>query len=420
MRRIHSPILLANVEDTKARAFVFLFTCDAFARAILITLVPLQAYALFDAAQVVSVVYFLVAIAGLAASLTVPLVLHWMRRRWVLTIGALAQIGSALLFALGTKASLVAGLALQALAMAMLDVVVNLYMLDHIPRRRLNVFEPRRLLFAGSAFAAGPWVGVYLARNVAEDLTYLIAALAALTMLTYFWTLRLADNPSLQAGVVPPPSPLKFVPRFAAQPRLVLAWVLALGRNGWWVMNFIYAPIYVISAGYRPEVGGALVSLGLAPMLLVRVWGRIGHRFGVRNLLTWAYGLTGLLSLAAAAAAIAGVPILADGAHLPRRLRGNHHRRGRQRAVPARGAPLRAGRHDQRVHDLPARGRAGRAGGAGAGAVGAAAALGVRRRRADGARHGGAVALPAAGALGDHPGACRRDPTGSATSAGAS
>ena len=48
------------------------------------------------------------AIAGLAASLTVPLVLHWVRRRWVLTIGALAQIASALLFALGTKASLVA------------------------------------------------------------------------------------------------------------------------------------------------------------------------------------------------------------------------------------------------------------------------------------------------------------------------
>ena len=88
MRRIHSPVLLANVEDTKAGAFVFLFTCDAFARSILITLVPLQAYALLGAAQAVSVVYFLVAIAGLGASLTVPVVLHWMRRRWVLTIGA--------------------------------------------------------------------------------------------------------------------------------------------------------------------------------------------------------------------------------------------------------------------------------------------------------------------------------------------
>ena len=43
MRRIYSPILLGNVENDTARAFVFLFTCDAFARAILISQVPLQA-----------------------------------------------------------------------------------------------------------------------------------------------------------------------------------------------------------------------------------------------------------------------------------------------------------------------------------------------------------------------------------------
>ena len=32
MRRIHSPVLLGNLEDARARAFVVLFTCDAFAR----------------------------------------------------------------------------------------------------------------------------------------------------------------------------------------------------------------------------------------------------------------------------------------------------------------------------------------------------------------------------------------------------
>ena len=151
MRRIHSPVLLGNVEDARARAFVILFTCDAFARAILISLVPLQAYALLGAAQLVSVVYFLVAFVGLGASLTVPVVLHRLRRRWVLTIGAITQVASVVLLALGTTASLVAGLALQMLAMAVLDVVINLYLLDHIPRRRLNSFEPRRLLFAGAA-----------------------------------------------------------------------------------------------------------------------------------------------------------------------------------------------------------------------------------------------------------------------------
>jgi MFS family permease len=310
MRRIHSPVSLANVEDAKARAFVVLFTCDAAARAILITLVPLEAYGVLGAAQLVSIVYFLVGLLGLASNLTVPLILHLLRRRWVLTIGALAQIASTLLFAWGTKASLVVGLAVQVVAMAMLDVVINLYLLDHIPRRGLNHFEPRRLLFAGTAFALGPWVGVYLHRNVGTNLTYVIAALSTLTLLTYFWTLRLTDNPSLQAGVVPPPSPLRFVSRFFAQPRLVLSWLLALGRNGWWVMNFIYTPIFVTSAGYRPEIGGALVSLGLAPMLLVRVYGRIGREIGIRNLLCVGYGLTGVCSLLAAVAAAVGAPLL--------------------------------------------------------------------------------------------------------------
>ncbi len=55
MRRIHSPVLLANVEDRKARAFVVLFTCDAFSRATLISLVPLEAYERLGAAQRVSV-----------------------------------------------------------------------------------------------------------------------------------------------------------------------------------------------------------------------------------------------------------------------------------------------------------------------------------------------------------------------------
>ena len=306
----HSPALLASVDDAKARAFVVLFTCDAFARAVLISLVPLEVYEQLGAAQRVSVAYFLIGILGLAANLTVPLILHRIRRRWVLTIGAVAQVASVLLFAFGTKGSMVAGLAVQVVAMAMLDVVINLYLLDHIPRRGLNHFEPRRLLFAGSAFALGPWVGVYLHRNVAMNLTYVVAALATLTLLTYFWTLRLADNPSLQAAVAPPPSPLRFVARFISQPRLVLSWVLALGRNGWWVMNFIYTPIYVTSAGYSPEIGGALVSLGLAPMLLVRMWGRVGQAIGIRNLLCLGYGLTGIASLAAAAAAAAGEPLL--------------------------------------------------------------------------------------------------------------
>ena len=60
----HSPALLASVDDAKARAFVVLFTCDAFARAVLISLVPLEVYEQLGAAQRVSVAYFLIGILG--------------------------------------------------------------------------------------------------------------------------------------------------------------------------------------------------------------------------------------------------------------------------------------------------------------------------------------------------------------------
>jgi len=43
-------------------------------------------------------------------------------------------------------------------------------------------------------------------------------------------------------------------------------------------------------------------------MLLVRVWGRMALKIGVRTLLMFAYGMTGAFALMAAAAAAAAIP----------------------------------------------------------------------------------------------------------------
>jgi MFS family permease len=304
---------LVRGERARAPGFILMFTCDSIARSILISLIPLQAYALLGAAQIVSVVYFLVAVLGLLCSLAVPLILHHVPRRQVLTAAALAQIASIILLGIGTKVSLITGLCLQAIALSAMDVVINLYLLEHIPRRELSHFEPLRLVFAGTAFAAGPWLGIFLQRNVADYFTYLVAAVSMSVMLLYFRAMRLADAPLTDAQSAPTPNPIGFVRRYMAQPRLVLAWLLAFGRNGWWVSYFIYMPIYVASSGYSPQTGGALVSLGLAPMLAVRVWARIGQIVGVRNLLTFGYGVNSLCSLLGAAAAFAGYPRLCMG-----------------------------------------------------------------------------------------------------------
>ena len=298
MRRIYFPVLLGNVEESRAGAFVALFTLESSCRALLMTIVPLQAYALLRDAQQVSFLYLAVSSAGLAASLGVPAFMHIVRRRWMITIGALTYVLAAYLFSTSELWPLVAALTIQIIGTAMLDVTINLYLLDHVARRELNTFEPRRLMFSGLAFIAGPWAGVYLNQNVLDNLTYMVVAAIALALLALFWQLRLTDSPAIRPAKEPPPNPLRFVPKFARQPRLVLAWALAVGRNGWWLMYFVYTPIFVTDAGYGPALGGALVSLGVGPMIFVRLWGRIGERIGIRRLLMAGYSLTGILSIA--------------------------------------------------------------------------------------------------------------------------
>lgn len=299
MRRIHLPDLLEALDEARAGAFIVLFTIDAACRSLLISIVPLQAFDLLGSAQTVSLLYFTMSIAGLVTSLTLPVLLHVVGRRWLMTAALLAYVLSCALFASGNAALFALGLGVQIVGGAALEVVINLYLLDQIPRRDLNVFEPRRLFYSGGAFVLGPWLGVFLHYSVAPNLTYALVAVLSLVFLAIFWRLRLSAGSAITAQKTPPPRPLRFVPRFATQPRLVLAWVLAVGRSGWWLMYFVYTPILVTTSGYSPEMGGALVSLGVLPMLLIRVWAGFGARYGIRRLLIAGYGLTGIVSVVA-------------------------------------------------------------------------------------------------------------------------
>ena len=179
MRRYNIPVWLVGAPKPRAVTFVTLFTLEAANRALLITLIPLQAHAIFGDAQLVSLFYFSVSAAGLVASLGIPSVVHVLRRRWVFTTGLLFYITACACFAQYTAPMLVLGLVLQVVATACTEITLNLYLLDHIPRRELKRFEPRRLLFVGGVFTAGPWLGVYLAENVGYEATYMVVAASA-------------------------------------------------------------------------------------------------------------------------------------------------------------------------------------------------------------------------------------------------
>ena len=308
MRQVHVPVWLGTASAPRARTFAVLFSLAAVGRTLLITLIPLQAVALLGDAQAVSVLYFAVSLTNLLLSLSIPWLVRRIRRRRVLTLGGLLLVAAPLLIGLGTPFGLVAGLALQVFGVTCMEVALSLYLMDHIRRQDMGRFEPLRLFYAAGVWALGPWLGVYLMEQVGAWVPFVLASAAAGATLALFWVLRLQENPAVAPAKGSPPNPLKNLARFFVQPRLRLAWLLALGRSAWWVMFFVYAPIYAIEAGLDQVTAGAIVSVASGALFIVPLWGWLARRFGLRRLLVVAYGASGLATVAVAFAG--GVPWL--------------------------------------------------------------------------------------------------------------
>ncbi len=299
MRQFHQPVWLGGIGRAGTPAFAVLFTLDTMVRASVVTVVPLKALAMLGDAGGVSVLYFLVSGAGLIASLAIPWLTRHLRRRWALTLGAGSLIVGAVLLAGATLPGLVVGLGMQMFGAACVSVCLNLYVMDHIPRDSYTRFEPMRMLFGGMGWTVAPIMGVWLGRSVAPWAPYAASAGFGLMLLAAFWFLRLSESPAVARGSAPPPpNPVLFLRRFFAQPRLVLAWVLAVGRAGWWGMFFIYTPIFAVQSGLGEIAGGLIVSAGSASMFAVTLWGWVGRRYGLRRLLVCGYVATGVLTMA--------------------------------------------------------------------------------------------------------------------------
>ncbi len=303
MRNIHFTASREAFGRPTAATFIILFSLFSLVRAVVITVIPLAAHALLGDVARVSALFFGVSLLGLVGSLAIPTLVHHLNRRGVMTLGAVLAVAGAAAMASGSLAGLIAGMTCNVLSIAALEVTLNLYVLDHIPRKQLGAFEPLRVFFAAGVWTFGPWFGVWLSGRVSVEAPFAFMPATAVATLIFFWFLRLTDNPAVALARKPPTNPLNYLPRFFAQPRLRLSWVLAIGRSAWWSMFFIYAPIYAVTSGLGEEWAGAIVSLGTASFFLVPAWNRLGRRYGLRRLLIAGYAATGVATVLIAAAA---------------------------------------------------------------------------------------------------------------------
>lgn len=285
-----------NLHSDVHWTLVSVYAITVLARTVVISLIPILAYGVLGTAQRVSQMYLIASLFGIAVSIALPRLLHRLGREPLLVAAALSGIGSAFALSLNNTGGLAVGLVLHVLMVLIFENVMSLYVMQHVPRRALAGFEPLRIFLAGASYGAGPWIGIALAESVASGVPLAISAgcAAAAPILLAFLLDKTCAAEAAPAMTVAKGAD---VLRFWAQPRLRLAWLLTTIRAAWWAMYVVYVPIFAIRYGLGASLGGALVSLGSAFLLLAPLWGRLARRTGTRRLLLASYGACGLCTI---------------------------------------------------------------------------------------------------------------------------
>src|SRR3546814_5354571 len=196
---------LRVVERPGAREFAILSAVEAFSRAVIAGVIPLEAHALLVEAQVISLAYAGVGIVAFATSFMVPLVLLKVRRKWIFSAGTLCMVAAPLLMLLSQALPFVTALQVRSLAVVCVNIALNLYILDYIRRKDFVASEPLRLAFLGISWFIGPALGIFLYSRFGLLPVCLLSAGFALAALGYFWYLRIVDNPTVAPARQTPP-----------------------------------------------------------------------------------------------------------------------------------------------------------------------------------------------------------------------
>jgi MFS family permease len=280
---VHHPISLPAVRLAGARTFAILYTLESFARASVSSVIPIQAYEILKDKQGVSLLYTIVAMIGLSATLFMPMLIERFSRRWVYTMGVCAlAVGSACLLTQSLVGQVV-GMVIRLMGAGALAITLSLYIMDHIKKADFIQAESLRMASSTVAWAAGPTLGVFLYTQFGIAAAHGAVAVFCTVLLALFWYFRLSDNVAIRPGKTHAANPLASVGRFVKQPRLRLAWVIAFGRSCFWSTFYIYGPILMVATGQGKLAGGLVVSVGNIMVATALIWGRVGKRFGARN-----------------------------------------------------------------------------------------------------------------------------------------
>lgn len=303
----YQPISLRHAGTPKLQHFALLAGMEAAVRGTLISTIPIAVYDAFGSAQNLSTVYFTAGVITLFWGLLVPRLTQIWPRRFVYSGGCLLYLVAMGLFMLGTPVTVPLAILTMSMSTVTCFVCFNAYVLDYVPRPDLGRTQSLQMVYAAAPWALGPLSGVWM-RHYWAPLPFIVAGVFALALLVTFWFLRLGNGKQISRAKGPAVNPLAYLARFFQQPRLIAGWLFAVIRScGWWVY-VVYVPIFCIESGLGDKLGGTILSISNATLLLSPFMASWARRRSVRVALRLALGYCALLFCLATATA--GAPVV--------------------------------------------------------------------------------------------------------------
>ena len=285
-RRI--PELVRHAPTPGVRGFAVLAAVESTARGMLISVFPILMYRSLGDAQTVSEIYFLIGIISMAAALFIPWLTRFVPRRWLYTAGALTMIVGNMCAATGIAWLVPVALTAISIAVVVITICFNAYVMDYVERSSLGNSETLRLFYSAAAWTIGPFLGVWL-MHYWNPAPFVVSIAACILLLIIFWKLRLGDGKVITRARRPAANPLAYLPRFFAQPRLIAGWIFAVIRSsGWWVY-VIYLPIYAVEHDYSESLGGITLSISNGLLFLTPLMLRWIHSKNVRHAVVFGF-----------------------------------------------------------------------------------------------------------------------------------
>jgi len=274
-----NPTVVHHTPVPGVKAFAMLSALESGARGILVSVLPIAMYRVFADAKVVSEVYFLIGVLSFITALAVPWMCRFIPRRWLYTAATTALMIGSSIGAFFDSWVLAIGLGLNTIAVVVITVCFNAYVMDYISRPKLGECESLRLFYSGAAWTIGPFLGIWL-MGIWRPAPFILSAISASILLVVFWTFRLGNGKAINKAKTKTPNPFAYLYRFTCQPRLVAGWTFAVIKSCAWWVYVVYLPIYAVENGFSEQLGGLLLSLSnaflfLTPLMLRAMRGRV-------------------------------------------------------------------------------------------------------------------------------------------------